>query len=468
MISLRALLVSLFALSAFARALPQPEVLNDNQTTGQKYVVAHVIVGNLAPYTIDNWKSDINLAQANGLDGFVLNTGAGQQDRVSLAFQAAQELGTGFKLFMSFDMSAMPCATEDDAAVLRKYITDYAQHPNQLIYKGRVYATTFAGQECKFGQGSVVTGWATQFSRHPDLTGMNRVYFVPGFFIDPATFPTYNDVIDGSINWNSAWPTSITAENVGGLSQAQLDDLLAGTATDNSYLSGLASMSNSSDKGYLPTVSPWFFTHYSPQTFNKNWVYYGDSHMYAKRWESLVSRRDQFDIVEVVTWNDFGESHYIGPIEGAQPNSQAWVDGFDHTAWLGLTNYYAQAFKAGSFPAITEDKLYMWARPNPKDATTTDDSVGQPTNFEMETDTVWVVALTTAAATVTLSTTSSDAKSSNVSAGLSKLSIPISAGGIMHGQIVRNGQVAVDLQPAGFTFNSNPTNYNYNAFVATN
>ena len=38
-----------------------------------------------------------------------------------------------------------------------------------------------------------------------------------------------------------------------------------------------------------------------------------------------------YDLVEIVTWNDFGESHYIGPIHGAQPNSEAWVDGFDHT-----------------------------------------------------------------------------------------------------------------------------------------
>lgn len=37
------------------------------------------------------------------------------------------------------------------------------------------------------------------------------------------------------------------------------------------------------------------------------------------------------DIVEIVSWNDFGESHYIGPIEGNQPMSQAWVDGNDHT-----------------------------------------------------------------------------------------------------------------------------------------
>ena len=38
-----------------------------------------------------------------------------------------------------------------------------------------------------------------------------------------------------------------------------------------------------------------------------------------------------FDLVQIVTWNDFSESHYIGPIHGDQPNSQQWVDGFDHS-----------------------------------------------------------------------------------------------------------------------------------------
>jgi hypothetical protein len=36
-------------------------------------------------------------------------------------------------------------------------------------------------------------------------------------------------------------------------------------------------------------------------------------------------------MVQVLTWNDYGESHYVGPIKGAQPNSQAWTDGMNHT-----------------------------------------------------------------------------------------------------------------------------------------
>lgn len=89
------------------------------------------------------------------------------------------------------------------------------------------------------------------------------------------------------------------------------------------------------------------YQHYGPDTYNKNFLYYADDWLYPRRWEQLITNRDKVDIVEIITWNgmyseewktpkidiaspDYGESHYIGPIEGAQPNSQAWVNGFDH------------------------------------------------------------------------------------------------------------------------------------------
>ena len=77
-----------------------------------------------------------------------------------------------------------------------------------------------------------------------------------------------------------------------------------------------------------------------------------------------------------------GESHYIGPIKGAQPNSHAWVDGFPHTAWLHLNAYYAKAFKDGVFPCIEEDQIFIWGRPHPKNAEAAD-NVCRPTNWEL-------------------------------------------------------------------------------------
>ena len=52
---------------------------------------------------------------------------------------------------------------------------------------------------------------------------------------------------------------------------------------------------------------------------------------YNSRWETLIDNRDSVDIVEIVTWNDYGESSYIGPIEGAEPTGTTWTSGFDHT-----------------------------------------------------------------------------------------------------------------------------------------
>jgi glucan endo-1,3-alpha-glucosidase len=73
--------------------------------------------------------------------------------------------------------------------------------------------------------------------------------------------------------------------------------------------------------------------------------------------------------------------------------------------------------------------------------------------------------MTTQPSTITLSTTGSDAQTFQVNSGVTKLSIPLTPGGSMHGKIERNGAVVVELNP-NFTFNPNPSTYNYNAFVS--
>jgi glucan endo-1,3-alpha-glucosidase len=290
-------------------------------------------------------------------------------------------LSTPFICTCQLCFRVIPCASPGDAQFLRNFITTYATHPNQLIYDGRVFASTFAGESCTFGQGSPAAGWASQFTRHPDLTGQNAVFFVPSFFIDPQTFNQYGDVMDGDFNvrffpllrhhsrlhtpdgcqpkWNSGWPIQLTtafASSLGStasdLASGALVQFMGSTDTDVQSISGLAGMPpGPSPKVYMGAASAWFFTHYSPQTFNKNvstgedpqilyqqlthfqykFIFLADDHLYSRRWEAIIAARDQFDLIEIPTWNDYGESHYIGPIEGSQPNSQAWVDGFDHT-----------------------------------------------------------------------------------------------------------------------------------------
>jgi len=70
-------------------------------------------------------------------------------------------------------------------------------------------------------------------------------------------------------------------------------------------------------------VSPYFFTHYPPNSFDKNWLFYSDW-LWQPRWEQILQLRPSF--VQVITWNgtllvpflpayansysaDYGESH---------------------------------------------------------------------------------------------------------------------------------------------------------------
>ena len=68
---------------------------------------------------------------------------------------------------------------------------------------------------------------------------------------------------------------------------------------------------------------------------------------------------------------------------------------------------------------------------------------------------------------VTLSSSDATTQTFDVKAGVNKLQLPLTPGGFMHGTLSRNGQTVIDLKPDGYTFNPNPTAFNYNAFVAS-
>ncbi|KZT73782.1 glycoside hydrolase family 71 protein [Daedalea quercina L-15889] len=470
----------LLTVIAAVGALPHRTIKVERDTTG-KLVVAHHIIGYTSPYAVSDWESDIQLAYNSGLDGFALNVGSDswESGQVANAYQAAENLGLDFKLFVSLDMSSLPCTTADDASALRDYVTTYASHPNQLLWDGKVFISTFAGSDCTFGQSSSAAGWQSEFI--DQLTGSNAVQFVPSFFVDPSTFTTYDGVMDGYFNWNGGWPIDLTfssAQSELGSAAGDLDDATFSSSdeailsanigvftTDSQYISGLNSVSGT-NKTYIAPVTPWFFTHYSPESFDKNWIYLADYWSYNTRWETLITNRDQVDIVEIITWNDYSESHYIGPIEGSQPDSQDWTNGMPHLGWLAMTNYYATAFRDGSYPSITEDQIYMWARPQPKNAVASDDSVGMPTSYQLTEDKLWAVVFAQSNATVVITTASGTTQTTDVSAGVTKISMPLVAGSGMSATLTRNGQTVVSLDPgSNYTFNANPETYNYNAFV---
>ena len=132
---------------------------------------------------------------------------------------------------------------------------------------------------------------------------------------------------------------------------------------------------------------------------------------------------------------DYGESSYVGPIQGDQPNSQAWVDGFDHTALLAINKYYSTAFKTGSYPPITENVIYLSARPHSGTATASADPIGRPTGgqngdpngYLWTPDEFYALVFATQAGEVTL-TSGSNIKKVAVSAGVNFLSQTLQVG----------------------------------------
>jgi glucan endo-1,3-alpha-glucosidase len=170
-------------------------------------------------------------------------------------------------------------------------------------------------------------------------------------------------------------------------------------------------------------------------------------------------------------------------VRGAQPNSQAWVEGFPHTPWLALNAYYARAFKEGRMPPIERDKIFLWARPHPKGATAPD-SVPRPRDWELVSppfshispaqeqrvpqtdDKFWVVVFARAPCIARLATGDERPSHFSCPAGVSKLSCPLRIGHGMRAELVRNGAVIAYCHPREYQFKAEPEVYNFNVYVA--
>lgn len=328
----------------------------------------------------------MSLAQDAGIDGFVLNTAPNTvpdtaclsgniQKQLDYAFNATQTLTTPFKLFIAFDY--LGGGKPWDAAGVKQTLITYANHPAYFRYKNRAYVSTFEGT-------SNINDWPDIKSSIP-----GGIFFVPDWTsLGPDGIKAHFDIIDGAFSWDM-WP-------------AGDNDIT--TTSDLAWKTALGS------KHFMMGISPWFYT--KLPAYNKAWVWRGDD-MWHDRWEQI----DQVepDLVQIVTWNDYGESHYIGPVfkpavpQGVGSDALAYVDNMPHDSWRDLLPYYIGRYKQGSEPAIPTEKLQYWYRLTPAAAGRTDGVTGangqyQPTldpNVVVQ-DKVFVTALTNAPANVTV------------------------------------------------------------------
>ena len=180
-------------------------------------------------------------------------------------------------------------------------------------------------------------------------------------------------------------------------------------------------------------MSPWFSTHFGPEvSYSKNWVFPSDL-LWFNRWQNILKLQPQF--VEILTWNDYGESHYVGPLSSKHTDdgNSKWVNDMPHNGWLDMAKPFIAAYKAGSSSPddyITSDQLVYWYRPTPGavNCDSTDTTAGgKPTGWDQMSDSIFVVALLTSAGTVTI-TSGGETTSFSAPAGATAFEVPMNVG----------------------------------------
>lgn len=287
-------------------------------------------VGNTYSYTLSDWARDVATAKDARIDGFALNIGyldtinPGNfvQTQLDNAYNAADAAG-GFKLFFSFDYLSQ--GAWDQNSVITT-IKGYSGRSSQFTWEGKPLASTFEGPDRAADWGYIKS--------------QTNCLFMPDFSSQGAVGAAAKPNVDGLLSWN-AWPAGATDMNSG---------------DDKYYVSSLQG------KPYIMPVSPWFYTNL-PQ-WSKNWLWHSDS-LWHQRWEQVVEVQPTF--VEILTWNDWGESHYIGPLppmDSAIPTgAERYVKPNPHDAWLKDLPHYIARYK--NAPRPKESHVTFWYRLNP-------------------------------------------------------------------------------------------------------
>lgn len=274
----------------------------------------------------------MKLAKDAHIDAFAMNMAwkdSTNDHSLEMAFNAANSVG--FKLFFSFDYAGNGPWSQD--TVIRM-IQQYGSNGAYFQYNGKPFVSTFEGP-------NNAEDWVT-------IKAQTGCFFIPDWSsvgAKPAV-ALANGVADGLFSW-SAWPWG----------NQTMD-----TYTDASYIQFLGG------KPYMMAISPWFYTNLPG--YNKNWLWKGDS-LWFDRWQELFGLDPMPEFVEIISWNDYGESHYIGPI---YEKSMAAFDigkslynyarDYPHDGWRDVLPFLIDVYKNG-VASIEHDTVVYWYRPHP-------------------------------------------------------------------------------------------------------
>lgn len=392
------------------------------------YMVACPTAGGGA--RLEDYQREIQEAQRRGIDGFALNCGGWTakephyKARTILLYEAAQRLGTGFQLFVSADYCCGLSLEET-----RDIVESFRDHPNQLRWEGKPVLSTFGGQGKDNEHGKELLA----FLRSGSLAG--PVVFVPYFFPRPhiTELPQDEHVeqvfrdfsgLDGFFYFGAAG----TGEQL-----ARSNELLARKW-------------RGAGKIFMAGITPYYrgnggnFRAFETRGFEGM----------AREWESAI--RSDATWVEIVTWNDWGESSYVAPF-GPPEATEFWKGHFGprmlaHAAYLDASRYYIAWFKKGTPPPIERDEVFYFYRLHPKSlaatvrASSDEDGSAVVRGADRLKDSVFVTAFLTAPGELAIQS-GSRAQTFPLPAGVSHLEMPFACGR-QHFTLRRAGKTIID------------------------
>ncbi|KAF9693418.1 hypothetical protein EKO04_008568 [Ascochyta lentis] len=341
----------------------------ERQNAPRKMVAAHFMIGIMSNrQSATDYDDDMKKAKAAGIDAFALNIAKDPYTDTQLDFAYESATNNDMKVFISFDYNYFTTSENQD---IGKKLERYCAKSGQLKVGNRCFVSSFNGdnEPTKLFDAKAIRAAArTELYLVPNLSPYNT----------NVAASTLND-IDGAFNWG-AWDSN-------GKNRAPSGGTNITTSqSDSAYTGWLAS------KTYMAPVSPWFFTNLP----SKAWNFPGDL-LWFNRWNEVLALAPP--MIEIVTWNDYGESHYIGvdaeTDKHTDDGSSTYANNMPHIGWLEMAEPYIAAFKAGArVPTISEEKLVYWYRRSPKAACATFDGI------ETLQDSVFVVALLRSAGTI--------------------------------------------------------------------
>ena len=330
---------------AFAGEVSRVPAAKDRHWVFAHYMVCFATYGE----KVEAYQREMKEAQAAGIDGFALNCGAWKKEphymrRAKLIYEAAEKLGTGFQLFFSADGPPSEAEVVD-------MVKTYASHPNQLRWQGRAVLSTFGGSKA---------AWREKVFAPLKEAGI-EVFFVPFFYPEPVTelpgdaavakhVQRWADLADGLFFFGAAGQPKELA------------------ACNTSYAKHLKAAGKLCMAGYTP--------HYwgMKQPDRRYYETLGGEGTEIQ-WAAIIQAQPEW--VEIVTWNDWGESSYVAPVEDPAQWAPFLTRGFhrSHAGYLELSKYFIEWYKTGSQPPVRQETLFWFCRTHPKDAVAEDKPV---------------------------------------------------------------------------------------------